>query len=192
MESESNDTLLDKMLRWTKNNRILSVGLFAAMALIGFASLTDAFNKTCNFIDQHVVGITPTNRAEYSELLRPLEVELNRTWAAFKRWNKKDLSLESETIRDGNTKARSLLREKAELVPDALREDQQKLIAHYDKWLEEFDRFRVRKTEGKDPPFIFTYDFPKESEQRFKNRMADLEAKLDAKWRCPGRGLENG
>jgi hypothetical protein len=121
---------------------------------------------------------------EYCELLRPLSVEFDRTKAAFDRWNQEDLSLESETIRDGNLRARTLLREKAHLIPDSLREDQKKLIEHYDRWLEEYDRVRVRRTKDPDASFVFVYSFPQESEQRFRQRLSDVEAKLGTEARC--------
>ena len=114
----------------------------------------------------------------------PLTIELDRTKAAFGRWNQKDLSLESETIRDGNLKARALLREKTHLVPDSLREDQKKLIFHYDQWLEEYDRVRVRKTSNPDEPFVFVYSFPQESEKHFRDRLAELKSKLGDVPRC--------
>ena len=89
-----------------------------------------------------------------------------------------------QTIRDGNLRARTLLRDKGHLVPDALRGDQQKLITHYDQWVEEYDRVRVRRTSNPDQPFVFVYSFPTESERAFRERMAELETKLGDGARC--------
>jgi hypothetical protein len=80
--------------------------------------------------------------------------------------------------------APALLREKGHLVPESLRKDQNKLIFHYDQWLEEYDRIRIRKTTNPEEPFVFVYSFPQESERHFRERMAQVEAKLGNEARC--------
>jgi hypothetical protein len=184
MGSASEETRHDRFVRRLKNNRIIVAVLFVFGVLVAAGSVTGALNNTWEFIESRLLGRSTELRTEYCELLRPLVLELDRTKAAFDRWNQKDLSLESETIRDGNLTARSLLRDKAYLVPDSLREDQKKLIFHYDQWIEEYDRVRIRKTSDPEQAFVFVYSFPRESAQRFRDRMAQVEAQLGSEARC--------
>src|SRR5262245_49247308 len=184
MGSATRKILYDKVLRRLKDNPIIVAVLIAVPVLVALGSLTNALDDAWEFFETRVLGRTTELRNEYCDLLRPLIVELDRTKAAFDRWNQKDLSLESETIRDGNLRARTLLREKGRLVPDSLREDQRKLIFHYDQWLEEYDRVRVRKTTNPEEPFVFVYSFPQESERRFRDRLAKVEANLGNEARC--------
>jgi hypothetical protein len=184
MGSKVKETVYERFLRCLRNNPIIAVVLITFGVLVGVGALTGALDDTWEFLETRILGRSTELRNEYCELLRPFMVELDRTKAAFDRWNQRDLSLESETIREGNLRARTLLREKAHLVPDSLREDQRKFIFHYDQWLEEYDRVRVRKTSNPDEPFVFVYSFPQESEQRFRDRMAEVEAKLGNEARC--------
>jgi hypothetical protein len=184
METESNKTLHDRVVSTLRNSYFIVVVLIVFTTIGGIGQFTGALDTTWSFIQLRLLGRSTEIRNEYCQLLRPLIVELDRTKAAFERWNAHDLSLESETIRDGNLRARALLREKAHLVPDALREDQRKLIVHYDQWLEEYDRVRVRRSTKPDEPFVFVYSFPTESEALFRTRMADVEKLLGEKPRC--------
>jgi len=177
-------TRYDKLIRRLRNNPIVAIGLVAFAVLLGTAALMGAFDHLWEFTESRVLGRSKELRIEYCELLRPLVVELDRTKAAFDRWDQKNLSLESETIRDGNLRARALLRDKGHLVPDSLREDQRKLITHYDQWLEEYDKVRVRKESNPDSPFVFVYSFPQQSEHNFRERMAQIEKKLGDEARC--------
>jgi hypothetical protein len=184
MASRTKDTQFDKYLARLRNNRAIAITLLGFIVLVGIGTLTGALNSTWEFVESRLLGRSPALQAEYCELLRPLIVELDRTKAAFDRWSKKDESLESETIRDGNFKARALLREKGHLVPDSLREDQRKLILHYDQWLEEYDRVRVRKLTDPNQQFVFVFSFPSDSEHRFRERIGRLEQQLGAEARC--------
>jgi len=184
MGSASEETLYDSLLRRLRNNCVGVVGLIAFGGIVATGAVTGALNSTWEFIESRVPGRSTELKKEYCELLRPLVVELDRTKAAFDRWTQKDLSLESETSRDGNLKARALLREKAHLVPDSLREDQKNLIFHYDQWLEEYDRVRIRRTSDPEQAFVFVYSFPRESAQGFRDRMAKIEAQLGGEARC--------
>jgi hypothetical protein len=177
-------TQFDKYQRRVLNNRVIAIVVILSGALIGLGALTGSLGTTWEFVESRVFGRSPALRSEYCTLLRPLMTELDRTKAAFNRWNRRDLSLESETIRDGNLKARALLRDKGHLVPDSLREHQQKLIQHYDQWLEEYDRVRVRRTSDPSQPFVFVFSFPGESERAFRERMREVEQQLGAGARC--------
>jgi hypothetical protein len=183
MES-ADKTLHSRVVSRLRNNRFIVVVLVVSAVVVGIGQFTSAVDNSWTFIQSKFLGRSVEIRNEYCQLLRPLIVELDRTEAAFERWNAHDLSLESEIIRDGNVKARALLREKAHLVPDALRDDQRKLIDHYDQWLTEYDRVRIRRSAAPNEPFVFVYSFPGESAVRFRARMADLEKMLGEEPRC--------
>jgi hypothetical protein len=182
--AESQETLYESSLKRLRNTRIVVVALIAFAVVVGTGAATGALTGLWDFVETRILGRSIELRKEYCELLRPLVVELDRTKAAFDRWNQKDLSLESETIRDGNLKARTLLREKGHLVHDSLREDQNQLIFHYDRWLEEYDRVRVKRVSDPNQAFVFVYSFPTESAKRFRDRVAQLESILGGEARC--------
>ena len=106
-----------------------------------------------------------------SELLGPVSMQLDRTRRAFHRWQEQNIYLEKKVIREGNVAVRDLLLTKGHLIPPELWLDAGRLVEHYDRWLEEFERQR----EGAEPDlhaeFTFAgphgFPFPSDSEQRF-------------------------
>ncbi len=104
-----------------------------------------------------------------SELLGPMYMQFERTKRAFDRWEDKNLYLEGEIIRKGNTEIRDLLLQKAHLVPPKLLNHAGVLVEHYDLWLEEFYRQRTEAKGDDDAVFVFVYTFPRESEKLFRN-----------------------
>ncbi|NCC77591.1 MAG: hypothetical protein EOM08_14300 [Clostridia bacterium] len=113
-----------------------------------------------------------------AELLGPLYMQFDRTKRASNRWDRKNLYLEANIILEGNRVIRDLLLTKGHLIPPHLLEHAGKLIDHYDGWIEEFDRVRVKKEAGEDVTFVFTYDFPRESETKFREAFRDLRDSL--------------
>ena len=183
MNDTSKNTLYDRCVRRLQNNPVITVILLVFTVLVGIVTFTDAVQKIWSTFGPGD-PITIEIRAEYCDLLRPFVLQLDRTKKAFEGWNKKDLSLESEVIRDGNLKARTLLEDYVELVYDPLREDLEKFVSHYDNWLVEYDRVRVKKTHNPDAQFVFSYDFPRESEKRFRSRMSEIENMAGNGGRC--------
>lgn len=118
----------------------------------------------------------------FSELLVPVVMQLERTKQAFDRWWSKNLYLESEIIRKGNLAIRDLLLTKADLIPPDLVSDANRLVIHYDRWLEKYERLRGGTEPDLNEPFVFTgpdgYPFPAESEQRFRERFEQLRQTL--------------
>lgn len=104
-----------------------------------------------------------------SELLGPIVINLNRSKEAFRRWNEKNIYLESKIIKDSNQLIRDLLVNKAYLIPEYLIDDANKLVTHYDAWLEEFAKVRGDKNLDNETEFVFVgpkgYPFPVESER---------------------------
>ena len=113
-----------------------------------------------------------------SELLGPLYMQFDRTKRAYDRWDGKNLYLEANIIREGNTVIRDLLLTKGHLVPPDLLEHAGELIDHYDMWLEEFDKVRVKKESGEDVSFVFTYNFPRDSEKAFRESFRKIRSEL--------------
>jgi hypothetical protein len=103
-----------------------------------------------------------------SELLGPMYMQFERTKRAVDRWKDKNLYLEGEIIRKGNTEIRDLLLRKAHLIPPELLHHAGSLVDHYDLWLEEFNKQRVEAKGDAVGRFVFVYNFPKESEKAFR------------------------
>lgn len=132
-----------------------------------------------------IQAVTPVEQqniapnAFFSELLTPMMIQLQRTRDAFYRWTDKNLFLESEIVRKGNQAVRDLLIGKAHLIPSDLVSDAQALIAHYDRWLEKYERVRGGSTPDLDTPFIFTgpdgSPFPVDAEKHFIERFEKLK-----------------
>jgi hypothetical protein len=107
-----------------------------------------------------------------SDLLGPLCIQLDRTNRAFGRWREKNLFLEIKVIREANLIVRDLLLGKPHLIPPELFGNAAKLIEHYDRWLEEYERIRQAENPDLNASFVFVgpagYPFPQESEVRFR------------------------
>ncbi|MBN1657431.1 MAG: hypothetical protein JXA93_03465, partial [Anaerolineae bacterium] len=71
---------------------------------------------------------------------------------------------------------------KADLIPPDLVSDANRLVIHYDRWLEKYERLRGGTEPDLNEPFVFTgpdgYPFPAESEQRFRERFEQLRQTL--------------
>jgi hypothetical protein len=117
-----------------------------------------------------------------SQLLGPMYMQFDRTQRAFMRWKAKNLFLEAKVIKEGNLTIRNLLLGKGDLIPTELLEDAGKLVEHYDRWLEEFERVRGNQNPDLDTPFIFVgpqgFPFPKEAENHFKSKFKELQREL--------------
>lgn len=122
-----------------------------------------------------------------SELLGPLYIQFDRTKRAFNRWESKNIFLEAKVIKEGNLIIRDLLLAKCHLIPPELLEDAGRLVEHYDRWLEEFERVRNTQNPDLDTPFVFAgpqgYPFPKDAEGKFREAFSQMWAELygDAK-----------
>lgn len=113
-----------------------------------------------------------------SELLGPVYMQLDRTERAFKRWTSKNLYLEAKIIREGNLTIRNLLLEKGYLIPPELLDDAGRLVEHYDRWLEEFEKQRLSENPELNAPFTFVgpagYPFPRDAAHRFQETFSKL------------------
>ena len=111
-------------------------------------------------------------RDSVTQLLGPVYAQLMRSSAAFERWEGRNTFLEAEIIKTANQSIRDLLISKSHLVPPELREDAQKLVLHYDVWLEEYARVRTEHQDTDNPAFVFVgpkgYPFPREADLHFR------------------------
>ena len=117
-----------------------------------------------------------------TELFGPLKMQLDRTKAAFDRWDRKNLYLEGQVVRQGNQTVRDTLLAKGHLIPSHLVKHATDLVIHYDVWMEEFDRVRTSGSSSSDESFVFVgpagYPFPHAAEAAFKEECARLQHEL--------------
>ena len=108
------------------------------------------------------------------ELLGPMMIHLDRTRSYFEVWNDRNTVLATGVIHDSNKAVRSLLIDKAELIPQDLVNDAIALVEHYDAWLVEYERVQRER----DTPYVFVgpkgFPFPKDAEKRFRERYEQL------------------
>jgi hypothetical protein len=113
-----------------------------------------------------------------SELFGPVVMQFDRTSRAFKRWQAKNVYVEAKIIFEGNRVIRDTLLSKGHLIPPDLQEDAGRLVEHYDRWFEEFERVRGGAAPALDEAFVFVgpagYPFPSGAEQRFKARFHEI------------------
>src|SRR5262249_50867169 len=103
-------TRLAKVKDFIENRRVLVLILLICAATIGIGELAVRYCDGAIFIHDWYYNVSPQMRQEYSELLLPLIVELDRTASAFERLQAGDYSV-AATLSDGNRNAQKLLRE---------------------------------------------------------------------------------
>lgn len=117
-----------------------------------------------------------------SGLLGPVNMLLSRTEIAFKRLNAHNTFVEAKILKESNEKIRDLLLQRSHLIPATLQADANELVAHYDRYLEEFERVRGEGTTSKDEPFVFVgpkgYPFPRAAADRFQAYYGELWQQL--------------
>jgi hypothetical protein len=125
-----------------------------------------------------------------SKLLGPMVMQLDRTGRAFVRWQDQNLFVETKIIFEGNKVVRDLLLSNGHLIPPDLLEDAGRLVEHYDRWFEEYEKVRGGQEPDIDQPFVFVgpagYPFPSDAEKRFKERFRQIWAARYAVPEAPG------
>jgi hypothetical protein len=131
------------------------------------------FHRRITQMEQTITGQYEWKQRSVTELLGPLYMQFDRTRRAFERWSQANQYLEAKVIMDGNVKIRDLLLTKGDLIPPDLRGDAGRLVAHYDRWLEEYEKVRGEHNPALDQPFVFVgpqgFPFPRDAEARFKD-----------------------
>ena len=130
------------------------------------------FTSYVTRVEQEVISQRSWKEASVSDLLGPVNMQLDRTDRAFRRWQTKNLFIEAKIIKVGNETIRDLLLQKGHLIPPELLEDAGKLIEHYDVWLEKFEKQRMTENPDLEAAFTFVgpdgYPFPRASADRFQ------------------------
>ena len=155
---------------------VLSGGVIAAVLGIVFQRRIATLAEQIKADYQRRLNIFQSERSwkekSVSELLGPMYIQFDRSSRAFKRWEGKNAYLEVHVIKVANQTIRDFLLTKPHLIPPELLDSAGKLVEHYDRWLEEFDRVRGGERPDLEAPFVFVgpagYPFPKDAEQRFK------------------------
>ena len=180
--ANKSDTLVDRIWKRLKNNRVIAIAVVTGGVVVGVAQFTESLGKIISGI-----GSGESNSSEFCDVLLPLTAQLDRTKDAFNRWTEPNLSLEETIIKPANEEARNILLKNSHLVATHLRNDAQKLVRHYDCWLEEYNRQRVRQGDT-GAAFVFVAPkgcgFPSKSEQRFRERLKELATKYDGENPC--------
>lgn len=160
---------------------VQSLGQLVLTALISGAVASSIvgviFRGYVTRVEEEVRSQRAWKERSVSELLGPVNMQLDRTERAFDRWKEKNLYLEMKVIKEGNETIRDLLLTKGHLIPPELLEDAGKLIEHYDVWLEKFEKQRLASEPDLESPFTFVgpegYPFPRGSEARFKEKFRE-------------------
>jgi hypothetical protein len=109
-------------------------------------------------------------------------MQLDRTKRAFDRWTDKSPFIEKKIIGEGNKTIRDLLLGKGHLIPPNLLNDAGRLVEHYDRWLEEFEKKRLAENPDLETRFIFVgpagFPFPTDSDERFRQAFQSLWKEL--------------
>lgn len=151
----------------------------AVVALLLGLLLKRRTERIANEIRAQYEQLGTTFRSRFSwkekalaELLAPLNMQLSRTERAFRRYAAGNLYLEARILKEGNEAIRNLLIEKGYLIPLELLPDADRLVEHYDIWLEEFARVRDTAQPDLHTPFVFVgpqgYPFPRASADKFQ------------------------
>ena len=116
------------------------------------------------------------------ELLGPVSMQLDRSNRAFARWREQNLFLEAKVVKEANTSVRDLLLAKGHLIPAELVDSAGRLIEHYDRWLEEYEKKREGDHPDLETRFVFAgphgYPFPRDAERAFRDTFDRLRAEL--------------
>ncbi len=180
------DTRADRILSRLKDHWLISAVTAGGLIVIGVSQFATSLETLGRMTG---LGSRQHLTAEYCTLLAPLVVQLDRTKDAFDRWNDRNLPLETQTIRDGNLKARELLEKHSQLVPRQLQEARRKLVEHYDRWLEEYQKLREGPKPNPKDAFVFVgpqgYPFPTDAAGSFRARLDYVVNELGGQPSCP-------
>ncbi len=133
--------------------------------------------------DERMLAFTGTRafqQAALYELFGPLKMQFARTKRAYKRWKGRNDHIEGQVVRRANEAARDLLLTKGHLIPPDLMDGAERLIEHYDAWLEKYEELRVLNKD--DATFVFVgpdgYGFPRDAERSFCGHAEMLQKEL--------------
>src|SRR6266403_1743780 len=123
---------------------LLSGSVMAVVLTLVLSRTTDIFRSRRTWKEKSV-----------AELLGPLYMQFERTKRAFNRYSVKNTYLEAQVLREGNLAIRDLLIRNVYLIPPHLVEDAARLVAHYDRWLEQYELLRSSPNSQPNSPVCF-------------------------------------
>jgi hypothetical protein len=143
--------------------------------------LKSRLEKITNDIKSQSEQISVIFKSQYSwreqalsELLGPINMLLNRTDTAFRRLTANNKFVEAKILKESNEKIRDLLLQKGHLIPLELIDDANKLVEHFDRYLEEYEKIRGGQNPDLDAPFVFVgtqgFPFPRQSADKFQDK----------------------
>jgi hypothetical protein len=180
-KTQLRDLLLATLLSGTVVSAVLGFAFHRTSTQIS-KEIENQFEQKITLFRSNIVW----KEKSLSELLGPVYMQLDRTKRAFRRWEGKNIYLETKIIRDGNSVIRDLLLSKGHLIPPDLLAYAAELVEHYDRWLEEFEKVRGGKNPDLKTPFVFVgpegYPFPEKAARHFSERFESMWKELyDAK-----------
>jgi len=124
-------------------------------------SIQEEFKKRDAFFNAQI----DYKRRALEELLGPVMIQLKRSAITLDAYDSNN-SFREAILKECNEKVRDLLLIKSFLIPTDLLPHAAELIKHYDEWLQHYNKIRVTQAKS-ETPFVFTYNFPTESEEKF-------------------------
>jgi hypothetical protein len=100
------------------------------------------------------------------ELLAPIKLQMIRSKIAFKNYELHDAYRE-KILKECNEVIRGLILEKGFLIPSDLLTYAEKLISHYDDWLQAYQQALEVQHDNHADGFVFTCNFPHDAEEAF-------------------------
>lgn len=187
-------SLADKLASENPKSRIIALHIIGHMRDQGKlpVELIDSIATIATIDDPDVAAaamialgkdIKITDNLLLSELFAPMKIHFDRTKEAFSGWTTFNVSIENK-IKESNQTIRDLLINRRQLIPNELKEDASNLIAHYDAWLEEYDRVRPGGIRDKNERYVFVgpqgKGFPSGASDRFNDYYKKLLSKVSA------------
>lgn len=88
-------------------------------------------------------------KASLTELFGPLSINLERSKRAYARWEGNLRQEELEILRSTNETVRTMILAKYHLIPQHLQHNAAELVAHYDVWLQTYNKPLVKDYDKK-------------------------------------------
>ncbi len=111
------------------------------------------------------------------ELLAPIRLQFIRSLITLKGYNANNVFRE-KILKECNETILGLLINKGHLIPVDLIPFAEKLISHYDEWLQAY--YQAREIENNtEIRHVFTYNFPKDAEKAFIEKFESYRKELE-------------
>jgi hypothetical protein len=110
------------------------------------------------------------------ELLAPVKLQLIRSKITLRGYDANN-EFREKILKDCNETIRRLLLEKGFLIPADLMTSAEKLISHYDEWLQAYHQAREIENDAA-IKHVFTYNFPHDAESEFLKKFDAYQKEL--------------